>query len=298
MGTDLKDIPKKTEILKNNETPVNNDMPSSESPYIPYIANSSDLPITTNQNTSNILKPEEPEIDMTPASVTIESKQGKSGFKTFVVIGIIIIIAVYGVVGFIYYQNKNIKGGLSGSIKHNTTIITPTPLFNPQNVSIDNGSVIYKDPVTNKKILIDKNSFPTTGITGFARVVVSPDNSSLCFESIAPSIKPALFLSDINGSNPRQVSLNKSKCLWSSNSKMIYYVGKEPGVSNVNIYSYNIENTEEENLTAGSSGLKSDFNLVGLSSDETKLICSFFDPKTENSTQCEIDLKTKNFTSL
>ncbi len=279
----------------------NNSMPSSESAYVPPNINFPNInPPETNKTDSNKNKPETDEtfVNVTPASVTIETRKNDSSFKIFVIVGILIILIIYGAVAYIYYKNKNAK---LPTMEVRTTEISNSPkaIFEPQNILIGSGSIVYKNSAGEVKTLVDKNSYPSTGITGFARVVVSPDNMKMCFESIPPSTKPALFVSDVEGIETKQISAGKSSCIWNSNSNVIYYVGKENGIPNANLYVYDLEKSIETNLTSKiMSDTKPDFTLVGLSSDETKLICTFTNPNSEESVSCQIDLATQSFSTL
>lgn len=292
---DTKEPPSVSEKSSND-----NSMPSSESAYVPQDINfpKAFTPDTTKMD-SNKNKPEtDTYVNVTPASVTIETRKNGSSFKTFVIVGILIILIIYSAVAYIYYKSKNAK---SPTEAIDTSEITnpPKAIFEPQNMLIDSGSIVYKNSAGEIKILVDKNSYPSTGITGFARVVVSPDNMKMCFESIPPSTKPALFVSDIEGIETKQISAGKSSCIWNSNSNIIYYVGKENGISNTNLYVYDLEKSIETNLTSKiMSETKPDFALVGLSSDETKLICTYTNSNSGEPISCQIDLTTQSFSTL
>jgi hypothetical protein len=127
--------------------------------------------------------------------VTIESKSGKSGFRTFVIIGIVIILLIYGFVTYEYIQNKNLKNTASSNIITNSDENIPTPSFDSKNIAIENGSIVYKTGDLSK-ISCRQEFVSYNRNNRFSRVVVSPDNQKLCFESVPPSTKPALFVSD------------------------------------------------------------------------------------------------------
>lgn len=234
---------------------------------------------------------------VTSASIIIESKQNSPGFKTFVIFGIVIIVLLYSGVTFLYFKNKNLTGNVENNSSKSLQPIQP-PSFNPNLITIDNGSVVYKDPEQGIKILISKDAYPTTGITGFSKVTVSPDRKMLCFEAVAPATKPALYLSDIHGNNVKLIGNNKNGCLWTKDNKSLIYQGKEASGTNTNIFVYDILTGTERNLTEKAIlETRPDFTIVGLSSDETHLICSYL-TDLDQTLQCQIDLQTGNFTSL
>jgi hypothetical protein len=93
--------------------------------------------------------------------------------------------------------------------------------------------------------------------------------------------------------------VNKNNCLWKSDGSSIYYIGKEPGLPNLNIYTYDLLRSVEDNLTKSApTNQTPDYAIVGLSTDETKLICSYIDPATDEVQRCEIDLSTSSFATL
>jgi len=284
---------------KDSQPPFNtNAMPDSEYAYVPTQFSTQDL---KHENTNTPTQPSQnldPVVNVTPASVTIESKKGKSSFKTFVVIGIIITAIIYGAVGFIYFQNQDLKRVIQNLNYKPEVTQSPQKEFNSSLVNIENGSVVYSDSGS-KNVLVDKKAFPETGITGFTKVVVSPDKKWLCFESVPPATRPALYLSDTQGNNVKLISSNKTNCLWRTDSNYIFYQGKDTAKGNLNIYRYDLTTATEENLTKEVlSGISTNFSMVGLSSDESKLICSFKDPENDESFQCEIDLTSLVFSTL
>ncbi len=239
---------------------------------------------------------------ITPASVTINPNK-KSKFGLFVTIGIVLITLIYGVVFYIYIQNKKIKTGnsaLNNSLKNNATI-TPSPTFIVENVKVIDGNISYQEGNSGTKVLVNKNDYPGSGITGFLKLSISPDKANICFESWSPAPKPALYLSKIDGSNVVEVSSNRKNCIWSPDSKNILYINTISGNSASDIYIYNLEKKEEKNLTFTSSDSngKKRFDIVGLSADGNRLICTFeyLDVKKDGG-QCEINLSSLEMSYL
>jgi len=285
-----------TSVSVNKPSPTETPMPSSESSYIPSLASFETKSPPFAEAPTNTPATED---NLAPISVTIESKKQPSSFKRFVIAGLAVILLIYSGVFYLYFQNKSLKDLVSSKIPKFANTLTPTPIFSPDKVMIDNGNVTYKNSAENSTILINKEAYPATGITGFARVSVSPDNKLLCFESIPPSTKPTLYLSDSSGNNIREVGPNRSKCLWKSDAKQIFYIGKVNSEPNVNIFAFDIASSTEQILTKNAPSLsKPDYNLIGLSSDESNIICSYYDAETNTNVQCQVDLTTGTFTKL
>ncbi len=263
---------------------------------------SSQNPIQPTQSVEETSPPASPNLtpSQSPGTVTISENKGR-GFSVFVFFGVLLILAVWGIVGYLYFQNQKMK---TPSEPTNTTASlptsTPTPSFAKDQAKIKNGSVVREIPGSDTQTLINKEDFNSTGITGFARVVVSPDDSKLCFESWPPAPEPALYYANLNGSGVVEVSPNRQNCLWSSDSKKLFYLNSSSASSGTNIYTYTLELSEEEELTSSSveTGVIRRFELVGLSADETKVICSYEDVATEAVGECEIDIESKEVTYL
>ena len=191
----------------------------------------------------------------------------------------VIIVIIYGVVAYLYFQNRNIEKDEEGDNQTPQDQISPTPEFSADQVKIQDGSVVSDKPGTELQILINKDDYESTGITGFAKVTVSPDNTNLCFESWPPAPEPALYLSRVDGSEVTEVSPNRQGCIWASNGSKIYYINTAASSSPVNIYSFVLSSKSEENLTIGTipEGVIRRFGIVGLSADSSKLICKYED---------------------
>jgi hypothetical protein len=233
-------------------------------------------------------------------NVTIESKSAENKFRIFVIAGIIIIVLIYTAVAIIFLKNKSLKQAIRNRMA--STIPTfspsPTPTFSPELIVIENGNVAYKQFNKPSKIIIDKKTIPDVGITGFSSVTVSPNSKFLCLTSIPPSPKPAIYISDIDGKNLKKISSDKKNCLWKADSKTIFYEGKATRFSRSDIFKYNLETSEETNLTAAALvNTSTNFSLVGLSSDESKVICTYTTQQEEN-LSCEVELDTNTFQTL
>ena len=259
----------------------------------------------TRENKREPEKPDTKELSnefITPSSVTT-STHGNKGFKIFVMVGILFIAIIYAVVAYLYFQNKKISD-VNNQEKHvsnepdETDTVDDTPKFSPEHVKILNGNIIYDDSVS-QAVIVSKDKYTSTGITGFAKVTVSPDNTKICFESWPPAPEPALFLANVDGSEISEVNPNRRYCAWSPDSQRILYESFSAEASD--IFIYDINGKTETNLTPESEGKDSEkiFSLVGLSGDGSKAICSYQDLFDETiNGQCEIDLSTKEVTFL
>lgn len=234
-------------------------------------------------------------------TLTVKPKRSFNAFRIFITLAIIAIIVIYSFVLYLYLQNKKM---IEKSQQIVQTIQTPTPIptpsFSPDWIKIQNGNVVRQEPGKEPTLLVKKEDYPSTGITGFARVVVSPNYKLICFESWPPAVKPALYLADIDGNNVKEISLNKQNCVFREDSKAIFYVESTPKSESANIFLYDLETDtpQEENLTQSSIPEKvvRRFAIVGFSSDSTKLICKYEEisnNKEEKSGECEIDLQKK-----
>ena len=170
--------------------------------------------------------------------------------------------------------------------------------FSPEQIQIINGNVERVLPFGESNILIDKNDFPTTGITGFSRVVVSPDESRMCFESLPPAPEPELYVSGTDGVNVFRVAANAANCHFGPLGNRLFYNNLPVGNTQGDIYSYNLNTQQIVNLTADlveSENVKV-YRLEGVAHESNKLICTYqeVDPETGSiilqPEPCEVDI--------
>jgi hypothetical protein len=220
-------------------------------------------------------------------------KKRIGGFGLFVIISIVILISVWGVVGYLYFGNKN--KGTDDSQNQVVTEVSPTiPPFNPSDIQISNGDVTLRSSVGESKTLIKKDDYPGSGLIGFARVAVSPDNTKLCFESIPPATDPMIYLSNVDGTNVEQVVKNKHNCTWSPDNNFLFFINDALGNKQIDIYAYSLTSKEERNLTEKTS-TKTEIRQYTIgTADGTTLACSYdvvnATGKKVSSSNCSIDL--------
>jgi hypothetical protein len=247
-----------------------------------------------------------PQTPEQPPITTTRPVKNSSKFRTFIIVAVVAIVAIYSVVAFLYMQNQKLKKDTEPIEENNTTLPTeeetggalPTEVpqisFSSENVKILNGNVVLQGATDAEgKILIDKKDFSGTGITGFSRVAVSNDSKMLCFESWPPSPEPALYISKTDGTEVKEVSPNRQNCLWTKDNTAILYTDYLSKTSSKNIMMYEILGGTEKNLTLASqpTGNNRQYDLVGLSADGSKVVCKFTDPGNVTG-NCEINLST------
>lgn len=181
--------------------------------------------------------------------VGFPQKKGISGFSIFVVVSILLLLGVWGVVGYLYYQNKTLAQKKEETPIAQVATPSPTPELNPAEIQIANGSISWIMSSGETKTLVKKEDYPTTGITGFAKVAVSPDKKKLCFEALAPATEPALYVSDIDGTNVSIVEKNRNTCTWLSDSNHILYLNAPIGTKAMDVYTYDLSAKVETNQT-------------------------------------------------
>lgn len=271
----------------------------AQPPASPFMSPTPVDPSTQEQKEIEPQLPPEHALTSDPIVGPHSSSDGK-GFKIFMIIGVFVILAVWAGVFYLYMQNKDMKKTSSQEeIVEDIPVATPTPEFTPDQIKIKGGNIIREKTTGEVFVLIDKENFESTGITGFLKVAVSPDEKKMCFESWSPAPEPALYISDIDGQNVIEVSANRQNCLWSKDSMFVYYINTATRTTPVNIFSYDILQDIEIDLTGESvpPGTIRRYELVGLTADGTKLICKYEnlegiqDP--EIMSECEIDLETK-----
>ena len=160
--------------------------------------------------------------------------------------------------------------------------------------------MVRQVPNAETKILVNKDDHKSTGITGFAKVIVSPDNLRFCFEAWPPAPAPALYISDIEGTEVTKIGENYKNCTWSSDGAKLAYINSAAQDKPANIFVYDIVSGKEKNITLAkqTEAVKKAYGIIGLSADSTKLLCNYTilntvtteEEKTEGT--CEVDWKT------
>jgi hypothetical protein len=221
------------------------------------------------------------------------SKKGIGGFGIFVIISIIILLAVWGVVAYLFIGNKT--KDTTDTENQTVTQLTPTEVpFNPNEIQISNGDVARMTSVGETKILIKKEEYPSSGLIGFAHVAVSPDNTKMCFESIPPATDPTIYISNIDGTNAEQVVKNKHTCTWSPDNNFLFYVNDTLGNKQIDIFAYSLTSKEERNLTEKTSTKTEIRQYTIVSVTGSTLACKYdvvnASGKKTSSSDCSIDL--------
>jgi hypothetical protein len=269
----------------------------AQAPASPFVSPGSDQKVEEKQEEVAAAPPQDA---LTSAPIVgPHSNSGGGGFKVFLIIGIILIIAIWAGVAYIYIQNKNLKDGQSGEQTQAPVFqVTPTPSFTPDQIKIRGGNVIREELSGEIVVLVNKDEYPSTGITGFLKVAVSPDEQMMCFESWSPAPEPGLYISAIDGGSVVEVSPNRQTCLWAPDSKSIYYINTASTTAPVNIFSYDIEQELETDLTSSfvPAGVVRRYEIIGLSADGSEIICRYENiggaATSETSSECRIDLES------
>lgn len=240
--------------------------------------------------------PQEPQV------MTGESK--KSKFPLIIGVIVIVNLIIWGFVIYSYLQNRTLKSDLSQAETTPTLTPTPTDIVVEYTYQIDNGNVVKASSLGDSTIVINKESYEETGITGFTFVALSPSESRLCFWSMSPSLEPALYHSDIEGINVTKVSEKVTDCTWSNNSTMIAYVNDTAQTSASDIYLYDLNLETESQLTSSTgSATYRRYSIDSWSLDNTKILCSFEEMSTATSGaqitgDCEIDIENNSVLDL
>jgi len=228
-------------------------------------------------------------------SITTKSRPKLGGFKLFMVAAVFLIIAIWGVVFYMYYKNnKSDSAQGTNTVPENVTVEpTANEVEKPtaDQIKILNGSVVWSGK-NGDVIIVSKNDYPQTGITGFYKAVLSPDQDKICFESWPPSPEPAVYLYDLKTFDVKEINPNRKNCLWKTDSKAVIYLNSTAETQSADIFSYDIASSSETNLTnAQNLDTVRRYEIVGLSSDGSRVVCKFEDVGTDQGKQdCEINL--------
>src|SRR3989344_5027363 len=229
-------------------------------------------------------------------SITTRGRNGIRGFKLFMSLAIIIIVVIWGIVFYMYFNNqKNKSDDQNSAVVDNQNSELPEEIPteiekpNSDQIKIVNGNVVWENS-SGQLVLVSKNDYPQTGITGFARAVLSPDQNNICFESWPPAPEPALYIYNLDSSETKEVSPNRKNCVWTFESNKIIYKNSASSTQSIDIFSFDLATSQESNLTNTSSlEVARRYEIVGLSSDGSKVVCNFEEAGSETGQQdCEL----------
>lgn len=223
------------EINESSPNPTPGSQISATQPSTPQIQQSSQH--------SNIIQPINPQLALNPTQTK------KTVSKIIILLLTIITLIILISVAFLFYSNRNLKKEMSTASIAPTITLEPTPLPPSKEIMIENGNVVRKSQSGIKTTLVDRNDFSTLGITGFAKALVSPNEEMMCLEALPPAPNPALYVSDINATNVVLVENAASGCVWSPDSTKIVYTNYITDISQIDVFSYNLESKEIINLT-------------------------------------------------
>ena len=237
------------------------------------------------------------------SSNIVVEKSKKSVIDVLIFISLIIAFFIWSGVFYLYIQNKNISKQASVTTPTATSYITPTITQKLFNIITKNGNIINISE-NNEEIIVDKNDYKSTGITGFTKVSTSPDKDKICFESWPPSIEPAMYISDINGENVEEISKFKKDCTWSHSGKMVAYDNLTTTKAKVtDIFYYDLESKIEKNLTANLASTESaklyNYKVISWSDDDNNILCEFSPiSKSSDTKNCEIIISSNTFNEI
>jgi hypothetical protein len=279
-------------LTMNDPEPIQTNPPSSPTLNDPVAA--------TTPNTPSASSTEVPVAAPVPQDfITTMSSPKTSNFKTFVIISLLVIAVIYSAVAYLYFQNKKAKDELALSNASPTS--APAAIEKTISIIIKNGNVVKEVTDEGDTVLVAKSDYPTTGITGFAKVTLSNDKTKMCLESLPPAPGPGIYVANADGTNVVKAGDAKQNCTWDSTGGRVFYSNSASTIASVNIYQFDLATATETDLTGPSIAKNSirQYKAVGLSADSSKLMCQYEDlkptpkPSEMPSGQCEIDLTTK-----
>lgn len=239
-------------------------------------------------------------------SQVLPQEEKSSKFPILMVFLVFLAIAVYGFVAYLYFSNQKLKeGSQKTSDKSTLTQPIPTQTVETFQYLIENGNIKKISSAGKEKIIISKDDYSSTGLIGFTNVIPSDKGDYICFWSLPPALKPALYYSDNEGSAVKLIKEKVKNCVWGSKEDKLAYINDVGEGLPVDIFLYDLENELEKNLTnqATASGVFRRYEATSFSSDDAKVLCSYEEinksqPSLETLGNCEIDTTTSKVTDL
>lgn len=281
---------------------------SQDAPPTPSPASPASPPKQSeSENIQDTTFPKPPDKPFPEGPQVTPPKTEKSKFKLIILGLLVLTVITWALVASLYFSNKKLREELvDKEIQEGQA--TPTPTTSEQityETKLVNGSIYTVSSEGTENLVINKDDYSSTGIAGFMSAKLSPDYTKLCFESWPPALEPALYYSEIDGSNVVKVNDRVKNCTWSNNSDQITYVNDASQDSPVNIYIYKLALEEETNLTkeSTSSAVFRRYAIEAFSDDDNYILCDFeeintSDVGTEKLGNCEIDLSTGEITEI
>lgn len=235
----------------------------------------------------------------TPKVVTPKTKS--SIFPIFIGLLVVVAIAVYGFVAYLYFDNQKLKEEAESQSAADTQttsqIPTATPTSVPDKFEIDNGDITRVTSAGDKTVIVAKDDYEDTGLIGFTNVNASPDNETICFWSLPPALGPALYYSDANGGEVVNIANRSVSCTWSNFGDMIAYINDAPTGTAVDISVYDLLTEETTNLTQASTELTvyRRYEIESWSEDDEMINCNYEEIDTADTSaevvgNCQIDV--------
>lgn len=228
----------------------------------------------TKEDTTPITQPT-PDIPSESLQVTGDKKKLPLN-KIIIALVILILLGIWGFVGYTYYQNQQIKEEESQEDNQIAPIATPTEAPITYSYEIENGNIVKMSSLGESELLIDKENYEGTGITGFSYVSTSPDDTYLCFWSLPPALDPALYLGSSDGNTVNEIRKKVKECIWSPDSTKIAYVDDVAEGEASSVYFYDIATGEEVDITeeATATAMLARYTLIKWQ-DEDTISCSY-----------------------
>ena len=252
---------------------------------------------------------EAPPMPITPGvpqqqSEVVAGKESSSKFPLLMGFLVVLALAVYGFVAYLYFGNQKLKGDSKKSPDNSlSSAPSPVPVAETFQYLIDNGNIKKSGSKGTEQIVINKEDYPTTGLIGFTNVIATNSKELICFWSLPPALGPALYYSDGAGTTVKLIKEKVKNCAWSNSEDKLAYINDAAEGIPVDIFLYDLEQETEANLTNGAtaSGIFRRYEATSFSADDTKVLCSYEEinkanPSLETLGNCEIDIATSKVT--
>ena len=236
-----------------------------------------------------------------PAPKVVTPKTKSSKFPILIGFLVVVAIAVYGFVAYLYFDNQKLKEDIEtqgvADILSTPQIPTPIPTSVPDKFEIDNGDITRVTSTGSKTVIVAKDDYEDTGLIGFTNVNPSPDNENICFWSLPPALGPALYYSDASGGEVVNIADRSVGCTWSNFGDMIAYINDAPTGTAVDISVYDLLTQDSTNLTQASteSTVYRRYEIESWSEDDEMINCNYEEIDTTDTSaevvgNCQIDV--------